>query len=114
MSTWKILNNTPPEIELSFGQAIEVVKEGKRVTMNDWEVPYQIRTNVNGQHIIPPTPKPSYLQMCHSNAPETNENGDDVINQPFIAKFTYNRGYILSPYSPTQYEIMNGKFIILE
>lgn len=113
MSTWKVINNTPPEMELSFGQAMEAVKQGKRVTMVDWEVPYQTQTNDNGQHIVPPQMKPTYLKMCYTNEPEINEQGDHIINQRFIAKFFYNGGYMPQPYSPTQYELIVGRYVIL-
>lgn len=114
MSTWRILNETPPEMELSFGQAIEAVKEDKRVTMVEWEIPLQMQTNDIGQIIDVPVRKPSYLKMCYTNEPERNGQGDYVINQRFIAKFVYNGGYMPQPYSPTQYELIAGKFIILE
>lgn len=101
-------------MEIDFGEAIKAVQDGKRVTMIDWEVNYQTRTDDDGVLIEPPKLKPTYLKRCYTNEPEINNDGDFIINQPFIARFIYNGGYIVQPYNPTQYDIMAGRFIILD
>lgn len=101
------------ENEMNFSQAMEMLYAGKKVTEINWEIREKIVTDENGKTIVQ-EPRVTYLKMLRTNENDINENGDNICNQPYIAKYWYNGGYMPSPYSPTQYEFLAGTFKVIE
>lgn len=84
---------------MNFSEAVESLYDGKLVTEINW-------TNDYG--------KTPYLKLLRTHEPEKNELDTHVIDQPFIAKFEYNGGYMSHPYIPTDIEFIKGEFKIIE
>lgn len=84
---------------MNFSEAIEVLCNGKLVTEINW-------TNKYGKN--------PYLKLLTTSEPEKNELNVYVKDQPFIAKFEYNGGYMPHPYIPSQIDFMKGEFKIIE
>ena len=88
------------EDSLNFSDAIEALYDGKIVAEVNWG-------NKVGEKPM------SYLKLLRTNETD-NEFNHNIINQPYIAKFTRNGGYMPHPYIPTSYEYMVGRFIVLD
>jgi hypothetical protein len=91
----------------NLSEAIELMRNGHCVREVDWEN-REIQDGDGKSYIVY-----DYLKLLETCLVwETKPK--NIIDQPYIAKFYYNAGWMPTPYIPTSYEMMAGEFVIID
>lgn len=91
----------------NLSEAIELMNQGFLVREINWES--RFISNFDKDGIEKRYEVFDYLKMVKTNLRASNIN-----NQPYIAKFYYNAGWMPNPYTPTSYEMIAGEFVVID
>ena len=91
----------------NLSEAVELMNQGFLVREINWESRFISNFDKDGI-------EKRYKVFDYLKIVKTNIKGHQINQQPYIAKFYYNGGWMPNPYIPTSYEMMAGEFVVID